>query len=57
MVGSPARLLDHGGLSKPLSLVKDGDIIAIVQHMILARGAGNCSGARSSASGAQTWEY
>ena len=34
---SIARLLDHGGLSKPLPLVKDGDLIAIVQYMILGR--------------------
>ena len=35
---SIARLLDHGSLSKPLPLVKDGDLNAIVQHMILAWG-------------------
>ena len=34
---SIARLLDHGSFSKPLSLVKDGDPIAIVRHLILAR--------------------
>ena len=37
VVWSIARLLDHGCLSKPLPLVKDGDLIAIVQRMILAR--------------------
>ena len=28
------RLLDHGSFSTPLPLVKDGDLIAVVQHMI-----------------------
>ena len=36
MVLSIARLLDHGSLSRPLPLVKDGDLIATVQHMIFA---------------------
>ena len=31
------RTLGDGYLSKPLHLVKDGDLIAIVRHMILAR--------------------
>ena len=35
---SIGRLLDHGGLHKPLPLVKDGDLIALVQHMIRTRG-------------------
>ena len=38
IVRSIGRLLDHGCLSKPLLLVKDGDLSAIVKHMILARG-------------------
>ena len=33
------RLLDRGSLSEPLPLVKDGDFIAIVQHVIHARGS------------------
>ena len=32
------RLLDHGSLVKPLPLVKDGDLIALVQYMIRTRG-------------------
>ena len=39
VVRSVGRLLDHGSFSSPLLLVKDGDLIAVVQHMILARGA------------------
>ena len=35
VVQSIARLLDNGSLSKPLPLVKDGDLI--VHHMILAK--------------------
>ena len=35
---SIARLLERGKLSKPLPLVEDGDLIAIVQHMISASG-------------------
>ena len=38
VVRSVGRLLDRGSLSKPLPLVKDGDLVAIVQHMIHARG-------------------
>ena len=38
VVRSIGRLLDHGSLSKPLPLVKDGDLISIVQHLIHARG-------------------
>ena len=33
VVRSIGRLSDHGALSKPLPLVKDGDLIAIVRHM------------------------
>ena len=29
---------DHGSLGKPLPLVKDGDLIALVQYMIRTRG-------------------
>ena len=36
VVRSIAWLLEHGRLSKPLPLVKDGDLIATVQHMISA---------------------
>ena len=32
------RLLDRNCLAKPLPLVKDGDLIALAQHMIRARG-------------------
>ena len=32
------RLLDYGSLIKPLPLVKDGDLIALVQYMIRTRG-------------------
>ena len=32
-VQSIARLLDHGSLSRPLPLVKDWDLIALVRHM------------------------
>ena len=35
---SIGRLLDHGSLNKPLHLVKDGDLIALVQYMIRTRG-------------------
>ena len=35
---SIGRLLDRGSLVKPLPLVKDGDLIALVQYMIRARG-------------------
>ena len=35
---SVGRLLDHGCLAKPLSSVKDGDLVAVIQHMIRARG-------------------
>ena len=35
---SVGRLLDHGCLVKPLPLVKDGDLVALVQYMIQARG-------------------
>ena len=32
------RLRDHGCLSKPSPLVKDGDLVSLVQHMIRVRG-------------------
>ena len=32
------RLLDHDSLVNPLPLVKDGDLIALVQYMIRSRG-------------------
>ena len=35
---SIGRLLDHDSLVKPLPLVKDGDLIALVQYMIRTRG-------------------
>ena len=35
---SIGRLLDFGCLAKPLPLVKDGDLIALAQHMIRTRG-------------------
>ena len=35
---SIGRLLDCGSLDKPLPLVKDGDLIALVQYMIRTRG-------------------
>ena len=35
---SVGRLLDHGSMNKPLPLVKDGDLIALVHHMIRTRG-------------------
>ena len=38
VVRSIAGVLDHGCLSKPLPLGKDGYLIAIIQHMILAQG-------------------
>ena len=31
-------MLDHGSLVKPLPLVKDGDVVALVQYMIRTRG-------------------
>ena len=31
-------MLDYGSLDKPLPLVKDGDLIALVQYMICTRG-------------------
>ena len=34
---SICRLLDHGSLIKPLPLVQDGDLIALVQYMIRTR--------------------
>ena len=37
-VRSVGRLLDHGCLSNPLPLVKDGDLVAIIQHLIRVRG-------------------
>ena len=38
VVRSIGRILDLGCLAKPLSLVKDGDLIALVQYMIRTRG-------------------
>ena len=38
IVRSIGRLLDTGCLAKPLPLVKDGDLVALVQHMIRTRG-------------------
>ena len=35
---SIGRLLDHGSLNKPLPLVKDGDLVALVQNMFRTRG-------------------
>ena len=32
-----ARLLEHGCFSLPLPVVKDGDLVAVIQHTILAR--------------------
>ena len=37
---SIGRLLDHASLVKPLPLVKDGDLVALAQYMIEARGRG-----------------
>ena len=34
---SVGRLLDHGCLAKPSSLVKDRNLVAVIQHMIRAR--------------------
>ena len=31
-------MLDQGSVSKPLHLVKDGDLISLIQHMIRVRG-------------------
>ena len=38
VVRSIGRLLDADCLAKPLPLVKDGDLVALVQHMIRTRG-------------------
>ena len=38
VAGSIGRLLDHDSLTKPLPLIKDGDLIALAQYMIRARG-------------------
>ena len=38
VVRAIAKLLDHGTVFTPLPLVKDGDLIAVVRNMILARG-------------------
>ena len=38
VAGSVGRLLDHDSSNKPLHLVKDGDLIALVQYMIRTRG-------------------
>ena len=34
------RLLDRGSLATPLPLIPDGDLVAIVQHMLIDRGFG-----------------
>ena len=41
VVRSNGRLLDADCLAKPLPLVKDGDLVALVQHMIRTRGRHN----------------
>ena len=38
VVRSIGRLLDAGCLAKPLPLVKDGDLVALVQYMVRTRG-------------------
>ena len=38
VAGSIGSLLDCGSLDKPLPLVKDGDLLALVQYMIRTRG-------------------
>ena len=38
VVRSVAWWLDHGSFTKPLPLVEDGDLSALVRHMFLARG-------------------
>ena len=38
VVRSIGRLLDQGSVSKPLQLVKDGDLFSLIQHMIRVRG-------------------
>ena len=38
VAGSIGRLLGNGCLVKPLPLVKGGDLVALAQHMIQARG-------------------
>ena len=38
------RLLDYGCLVKPLPLVKDGDLVALVQYMIRTLRPRNGSG-------------
>ena len=38
VVRSIGRVLDQGFPSKPLPLVKDGDLISLLQHMIRVRG-------------------
>ena len=37
LLGVIGRLLDHDSLVKPLPLVKDGDLLALVQYMIRSR--------------------
>ena len=44
VVRSIGRLLDADRLAEPLPLVKDGDLVALVQYMIRTRGRGNGSG-------------
>ena len=38
VAGTTGRLLDKDCLAKPLHLVKDGDLVALVQYMIRTRG-------------------
>ena len=38
VAGTVGRLLDRDSLVKPLPLVKDGDLLALVQYMIRTRG-------------------
>ena len=42
VVRAIAKLLDHVTLFTSLPLVKDGDLLNIVQHVILARGPRDC---------------
>ena len=46
VVRSIGRLLDADCLAKPLPLVKDGDLVALVQYMIRTRGVIRCGSLR-----------
>ena len=48
VVRSIGRLLDAGCLAKPLPLVKDGDLVALIQYMIRTRGRDTVRGLRRS---------